>query len=209
VLVQIHSNSGTTTDWPVPAFRHVAAPVAASIARVKALRLAGAILIVVGGALCVTALVAASGSPNCGPGYAAPCSPGQIHDFFLVIAGFLAFAIGIVMIVAGTLGIASRKRKQQEAEDSRFTQSAPMATGVVTGLRDTGETVGNDPRAEITISYTRLHGTPAQVTVTQVVPRLEVPRPGDPAIVWYDPSSPKVVAKFGSPMHEPSKSAQQ
>ena len=170
-----------------------------SIARVKALRLAGAVLIVVGGASFVIALVASSGSPNCGPGYAAPCPPGLLHDFFLVGAGFLAFAAGIVMIVAATLVIASRKRAQQETEDSQFTRSAPMATGVVTGLRDTGETVGNDPRAEITISYTRPDGTSTQVTVTQVVPRLEVPRPGDPAIVWYDPSSPKVVAKFGAP----------
>jgi hypothetical protein len=122
------------------------------------------------------------------------------HDFLLVGAGFLAFAIGLVMIVVGTVVMASRKRQQQEAEDSRFTLSAPMATGVVTGLRDTGETAGDDPRAEITISYTRLDGTLAQATVTQVVPRLEVPRPGDPATVWYDPSSPKVVAKFGSPI---------
>jgi Protein of unknown function (DUF3592) len=170
--------------------------VPSSIARVKALRLAGTVLIVAGGALIVTALVASRGSPNCGPGYATPCPPGVLDDAFLVGAGFLAFAAGIVMIVAASLVMASRKRKQQEAEDSQFTQSAPMATGVVTALRDTGETVGNDPRAEITISYTRLDGTPAQATVTQVVPRLEVPRPGDPAIVWYDPSSPKVVAKF-------------
>jgi hypothetical protein len=75
-----------------------------------------------------------------------------------------------------------------------------MAAGVVIGLRDTGVTVDNDPRAEITISYTRLDGTPVQATVTQVVPRLEVPRPGDPVTVWYDPSSPKVVARFGSPV---------
>jgi hypothetical protein len=165
----------------------------------KALRLAGAVLILLGGASIVTALVASSGSPNCGPGYAAPCPPSLLHDFYLVGAGFLAFAVGLVMIVAATIVLASRKRKQQEAEDSQFMQSAPMATGVVTGLRDTGQTVGNDPRAEITIGYTRPDGTPAQATVTQVVPRLEVPRPGDPAIVWYDPSSPKAVARFGSP----------
>jgi hypothetical protein len=174
--------------------------VAFSIARVKALRLAGAMLIVAGGALGVTALVASGRSPSCGPGYATPCSAGLVRDFVLVIAGFLAFAIGLVMIVTGTVVIASRTKKQQEAEDSQFTQWAPMATGVVTGLRDTGETVNSDPRAEITVSYTRLDGTAVQVTVTQVVPRLEVPRPGDPVTVWYDPSSPKVVVKSGSPM---------
>jgi Protein of unknown function (DUF3592) len=169
------------------------------ITRVKALRVAGAILIVVGVAAVATALVASSGSPNCGPGYATSCSPGQFRYFLLTGAGFLAFAIGLVMIVAGSLATASRKRRQQKAEDGQFIQSAPMATGVITGLRDTGETVGNDPRAEITISYTRLDGTPAEVTVSQVVPRLEVPQPGDPATVWYDPSGPKVVANFGDP----------
>jgi hypothetical protein len=170
------------------------------MARVKTMRVTGAILIVVSAASIVIALVASSGSPDCGPGYATPCSSGVVHSALLVGAGFLAFAVGLVMIVVGTVVAASRKRQQQEAEDRQFTESAPMATGVVTGLRDTGETVNDDPRAEITISYTRPDGTPAQATVTQVVPRLEVPRPGDPATVWYDPSSPKAVAKFGSPM---------
>jgi hypothetical protein len=173
---------------------------APSIARVKGLRVAGAILIAAGGALVVIALVASSGSPNCGPGYPTPCSSGVVHSALLVGAGFLAFAIGLVMIVVGTVVASSRNRAQQEAEDSQFTQSAPMATGVVMGLRDTGETINDNPRAEITISYTRLDGTPAQATVRQVVPRLAVPRPGDPATVWYDPSGPKVVAKFGGPI---------
>jgi hypothetical protein len=166
---------------------------------VKLLRIVGAILIMAGAASCVTALVASSGTPDCGPGYSAPCPQGALNDFYLVIAGFMGFAVGLVMIVVTTLAIASRKRKQQEAEDIQFMQSAPMVTGVVTALRDTGQTIDDDPRAEITISYTRLGGTPEQATVTQIVPRLAVPRPGDPAAVWYDPSGPRVVAKFGSP----------
>jgi hypothetical protein len=167
--------------------------------RVKLLRIVGAILIMAGAVSCVAALVASSGTPNCGPGYSAACPPSAVNDFYLVIAGFMGFAIGLVMIVVSTLVIASRKRKEREAEDIQFMQSASMATGVVTAMRDTGQTVNDDPLAEIAISYTRLDGNPAQATVTQIVPRLAVPRPGDPATVWYDTSGPKVVAKFVSP----------
>lgn len=39
----------------------------------------------------------------------------------------------------------------------------------------------------------------AQVETIEVVPRLEIPRCGDPATVWYDPSTGKAIAKLGSP----------
>ncbi len=39
----------------------------------------------------------------------------------------------------------------------------------------------------------------AHVETIEVVPRLEIPRRGDPATVWYDPSTGKAIAKLGSP----------
>ena len=39
----------------------------------------------------------------------------------------------------------------------------------------------------------------AQVETIEVVPRLEIPRRGDPATVWYDPSTGKAIAKLGRP----------
>jgi hypothetical protein len=69
----------------------------------------------------------------------------------------------------------------------------------VTALRDTGTTINDNPRAAITITYTRADGTAAQVETTEVVPRLEIPRRGDPATLWYDPFTGDALVKLGSP----------
>jgi hypothetical protein len=74
-----------------------------------------------------------------------------------------------------------------------------MTTGTVTALRDTGTTINDNPQAAITITYSRADGTTAQVETTQVLSRLEIPRRGDPATVWYDPSTGDALAKLGSP----------
>jgi hypothetical protein len=74
-----------------------------------------------------------------------------------------------------------------------------MTMGTVTALRDTGTTINGNPQAAITITYTRADGTTAQVETIEVVPRLEIPRRGDLATVWYDPSTGDALAKLGSP----------
>lgn len=109
----------------------------------------------------------------------------------------LLFAIGRAAVRRGA---ATRKAVEERiVADRLFREQATVVTGTVTALRDTGVTINDDPEAGIMIGYTRADGTPAQVETIQVVPRLEIPRPGDPATVWYDPVSGKALANLGSP----------
>jgi hypothetical protein len=109
----------------------------------------------------------------------------------------LGFAIGRNAVRAG----AAKRRaiEAQIAEEGQFMQRATMVAGTVTALTDTGVTINDNPEAAVTITYTRGDGTTAQVETIQVVPRLEIPRRGDPATVWYDVSTGRAIAKLGSP----------
>ena len=109
----------------------------------------------------------------------------------------LGFAIGRGAVRAGA---AKRKAvEEQIAEERRFMQRATMVAGTITALSDTGETINDNPEAAVTITYTRGDGTTAQVETVEVVPRLEIPRRGDPATVWYELSTGRAIAKLGSP----------
>jgi hypothetical protein len=57
--------------------------------------------------------------------------------------------------------------------------------------------MNDNPQAAITVTYLRADGMTAQVVTTEVVPRLEVPQRGDPATVWYDPSTGEAIANLG------------
>jgi hypothetical protein len=108
--------------------------------------------------------------------------------------GALAYAI-----TRSVLKQVGRLEREQTTEDRQFRERATMVPGTVIDLRDTGVTINNNPQAAITVSYARDDGTPAQLEMVQVLPRLEIPRRGDPATVWYDPVSDKAQASLGSP----------
>lgn len=113
----------------------------------------------------------------------------------------------ILLLVVGAIGFPLVKQvrstrlgaSQAEAAAREFKASASRAAGLVVALADAGWTIGNDPVARITISYTPADGTAATTETTMQVPRLAVPRPGDPVTVWYDPASGKAIAELTSP----------
>jgi hypothetical protein len=109
----------------------------------------------------------------------------------------LGFVIGWAAVRAGA--VKRRTIEERIAEEGRFMQRATMVAGTVTALSDTGVTINDNPEAAVTISYTRGDGTTAQVETIEVVPRLEIPRRGDPATVWYEVSTGRAIAKLGSP----------
>lgn len=129
--------------------------------------------------------------------------PAQLQTGELITAGVCFGLLALVIAVGSTAvrGAAAKRKAIEErfAEEGRFTESAIMVAGTATALRDTGATINANPEAGITVGYARADGTPAQVETIQVVPRLEIPRPGDPATVWYDAVSGKAIAKLGSP----------
>ena len=125
----------------------------------------------------------------------------QAGEFITAGVCFGLLAIGAAVGANAMRGAAAKRKAIEEliAEETRFKQGAAIAEGTVTALRDTGTTINDDPEAAITISYARADGTTAETEIVAVVPRLEIPRRGDPATVWYDPGTSKAIAKLGSP----------
>lgn len=134
--------------------------------------------------------------------YAQTVSPDLRGGEFLTAgACFGLLGVGAAVGRAAVRAGAAKRRavKRRSAEEAAFKRSAVVTAGTVTALRDTGATINDDPEAAITITYTTADGTAAQVEIVEVVPRLEVPRRGDPATVWYDPSTGRALAQLGGP----------
>lgn len=129
--------------------------------------------------------------------------PANLRTGEYVTAGVCFGLLALLLVFGGSVAreIAAKRKAVQEqiAADALFRERATMVAGTVTALRDTGETINDNPQAAIMISYTRADGTAARVETIQVVQRLEIPRPGDPATVWYDPFSGKALARIGGP----------
>jgi hypothetical protein len=125
----------------------------------------------------------------------------QTGEFITAGVCFGLLALGIAIGSAAVRGAAAKRKaiEEQIAEEARFKERATMVTATVTVLRDTGTTINDNPEAGITVRYTRRDGTTAEAETIQVVPRLEIPRPGDPATVWYDSFTGKAIAKLGNP----------
>ena len=62
--------------------------------------------------------------------------------------------------------------------------------GVVVAVRDTGTTVNNDPRVELTLRVEGPDGNPLELSRKLLVPRVNIPRPNDRVEVAYDPDDP-------------------
>lgn len=126
----------------------------------------------------------------------------QTGEFITAGVCFGLLALGFAIGSSAVRGAAAKRKAiaQRIAEETRFKEQATIVAGTVIALRDTGATINDNPEAAITIAYTRSDGTTAQVETIEVVPRLEIPRRGDPATVWYDPSTGRAIAKLGSPL---------
>lgn len=68
------------------------------------------------------------------------------------------------------------------------------APGVVVALRDTGTTINNQPRVEVTLELHPDDRTPTQVRAKMLVSRVDPPRVGDRVDVAYRPEDPGTFA---------------
>lgn len=85
------------------------------------------------------------------------------------------------------MGFFRGKRKQAE----ELQTSGSKAVGTVVTVQDTGMTINNNPRVNMTFRIEPVDGGSefdAQKTAT--VPRLQIPRQGERYPVWYDPQDP-------------------
>jgi hypothetical protein len=72
-------------------------------------------------------------------------------------------------------------------EQADLVHSGRRARGVIVELGDTGWTINNDPRVDVTIRVEPVDEPPFEVTRRLTVSRLEIPRKGERVEVAYDP----------------------
>src|SRR4051794_7704757 len=81
------------------------------------------------------------------------------------------------------------KSKQEKAAD--LVQTGARGVGVVLNVQDTGVTMNDNPRVQMTFRIEPLDGGAAfEAEKTKVVSRVEIPRAGDRYPVWYDAADP-------------------
>jgi hypothetical protein len=85
------------------------------------------------------------------------------------------------------------KSKQEKAAD--LVQTGTRGVGVVLNVQDTGVTMNDNPRVQMTFRIEPLDGGPAfEAEKTKVVSRVQIPRAGDRYPVWYDAADPSTWA---------------
>jgi hypothetical protein len=100
-----------------------------------------------------------------------------------------------LLLLAG-VGLALVGARQARAETRRKVRiQAVMETGVktrgvITELHDTGVEILNQPRLRVVVKFTDHQGVDRWVTKTDNFDAVQLPRVGDPAIVWFDPANP-------------------
>jgi hypothetical protein len=68
-----------------------------------------------------------------------------------------------------------------------------QARAVVLSVQDTGMTINDNPRVQLTLQVSPEGEIPFQVTKKKTVSRVSIPRPGDEFIVRYDPADHNTV----------------
>lgn len=158
------------------------------------LLIGGIIAAIVGSVLAQNGLIAFSGSfvavgvGSLAAGLSSETAGGRLFPV-LFGAGFL-----IGGLAPFAVAVWARRKRARAVELMR---SGRQAVGTVLHVRDTGVTVNDNPRVEITFSLAPLDGDPPfEAVKTSTVSRVAIPRRGDAFPVWIDRNDPSVFA-FG------------
>jgi putative oligomerization/nucleic acid binding protein len=91
----------------------------------------------------------------------------------------------VLMLFAGRAGASKIKRAQS------LVATGARGVGTVSHVRDTGMTINDNPRVEITMAVQPEDGSaPFSLEKTVTVSRVAIPRAGDRFPVWYDRADP-------------------
>ena len=111
--------------------------------------------------------------------------PGGTGDGGWKLAAVINAAVGIPLAIAPLVGgVLMRGKRAQAAELLAHGRRAP---GHVTQIDDTGITINNNPRVKVTVRAEPPGEPPFDVEKTFTASRVELPRVGDVATVFYDP----------------------
>jgi hypothetical protein len=113
---------------------------------------------------------------------------GFIGDFGVMFGGiFVAVPALLLLLFFGM----SRTGRSKALKAQHLVATGARGVGTISQVRDTGVTINENPRVEITMRIEPEDGSPAfdaQKTVT--VSRVSIPRAGDRFPVWYDRNDP-------------------
>lgn len=110
------------------------------------------------------------------------------ESFGLVFGGFFAGVPILLILVLAVLGLGG---KAKAAKAQNLIATGARGIGTITGVRDTGVTINDNPRVGITMRIEPEDGSPAfDATKDVTVSRVAIPRRGDRFPVWYDRADP-------------------
>lgn len=116
----------------------------------------------------------------------------------------VAVCVGALMILGGLISIITAGNQVAEMRRKQLLRTGLPARATVRRLADTGTSQNDNPQVILHLLVTPDNGAPAfESRARQVVPRLDIPRPGWQTSVRYDPADPDTVAVYG-PITEPT-----
>jgi uncharacterized protein DUF3592/putative oligomerization/nucleic acid binding protein len=103
----------------------------------------------------------------------------------LVVMAVIWIVLGVFFVGLGFRGMRRDTRKAQ------LLRSGKAATATVTAIRDTGTTINQNPRVELTLQVQPDDAPAFEVKSTRTVSRVALPRLGAAYSIRYDPESPE------------------
>jgi len=113
---------------------------------------------------------------------------GFIGDFGVMFGGIFVAVPALLLVLFLAM---ARTGRAKAVKAQHLVATGARGVGTIAQVRDTGVTINDNPRVEITMRIEPEDGSPsfdAQKTVT--VSRVSIPRAGDRFPVWYDRNDP-------------------
>ncbi len=119
---------------------------------------------------------------------AADTDDGFIGDFGVMFGGIFVAVPAFLMVLYFLM---ARTGRAKAVKAQHLVATGARGVGTIVNVRDTGVTINDNPRIEITMRIEPEDGSPAfDANKTVTVSRVAIPRAGDRFPVWYDRSDP-------------------
>jgi TctA family transporter len=99
----------------------------------------------------------------------------------------LVAGLGVLLLIVTVLAASARRRKEKRMAE--VIETGRRALGTVSEVRATGTEINDMPYLEFSVAFRDHLGGERWVTKKSVFPPGSVPRPGDPAVVWFVPET--------------------
>ncbi len=103
------------------------------------------------------------------------------HTIAIIFAAIF-IPMGLAPLVLG------RRGNRRQARMAQLVEQGKRCHGRVVTVEDTGVTINDNPRVKMTVRAEPPGEPPFDFVKTSTVSRVQIPRPGDPCTVFYDPA---------------------